>query len=160
MAFWPVTIRARGLHAPEHDSTSPLLGAYDSSKSGLEGMSDALRRELLLFGIDLVIMEPGPVNTAMYDKGEKEDLSEFKETEYREAVQNFQKVAATEARNNGLSPERLGEAVHLAFTTAKPKTRYAFVPQRFKNWTLPRLLPEFWYWVRDLSRQERRLSET
>jgi NAD(P)-dependent dehydrogenase (short-subunit alcohol dehydrogenase family) len=121
--------------------TIPLLGAYSSSKSGLEGMSDALRRELMLFGIDVVIIEPGTVNTAMYDKGEKEDLTEFKQTEYWEAVENFQKYIVTEARTNGLPPERLGEAVHVALTTAKPKTRYTVVPQRFKNWTLPRLLP-------------------
>src|SRR5580700_9304686 len=50
----------------------PLLGAYSASKSGLEGMSDVLRLELMLFGIDLVMIEPGFVNTAMYDKGEKE----------------------------------------------------------------------------------------
>jgi short-subunit dehydrogenase len=119
----------------------PLLGAYSASKFGLEGMSDALRRELMLFGIDVVIIEPGTVNTAMYDKGEKEDLSEFKQTEYWEAVQKFQKFIVTEARTNGLAPERLGEAVHMALTTAKPKARYAVIPQRFKNWTLPRLLP-------------------
>jgi short-subunit dehydrogenase len=104
-------------------------------------MSDALRRELMLFGIDVVIVEPGTVNTAMYDKGEKEDLSEFKQTEYWEAVQNFQKFIVTEARTNGLSRERLGETVHVALSTAKPKARYAVIPQRFKNWTLPRLLP-------------------
>jgi NAD(P)-dependent dehydrogenase (short-subunit alcohol dehydrogenase family) len=119
----------------------PLIGGYSSSKAGLEGMSDALRQELILFGIDVVIIEPGTVNTAMYDKGEKEDLSEFKPTEYWEAVQNFQKYIVTEARTNGLTPGRLGEAVHVALTTAKPKARYAVVPQRFKNWTLPRLLP-------------------
>jgi NAD(P)-dependent dehydrogenase (short-subunit alcohol dehydrogenase family) len=119
----------------------PLLGAYSSSKCGLEGMSDALRRELMLFGIDLVIIEPGTVNTEMYDKGGKEDLSEFKQSEYWEAVQKFQKYILTEARTNGLSPERLGEAVHVALSTAKPKARYAVIPQRFKNWTLPRLLP-------------------
>ena len=119
----------------------PLIGAYSSSKCGLEGMSDALRQELILFGIDLVIIEPGTVNTAMYDKGEREDLSEFKETEYWEAVQNFQKWIVNEARTNGLSPERLGEAVHLALRTAKPKARYAVIPHRFKNWTLLRLLP-------------------
>ena len=119
----------------------PLLGAYSASKFGLEGMSDALRRELMLFGLDVVIIEPGTVNMAMYDKGEKEDLSEFKQTEYWEAVQNFQKFIVTEARTNGLSPERLGEAVHVALSTAKPKARYAVIPQRFKNWTVPRLLP-------------------
>jgi NAD(P)-dependent dehydrogenase (short-subunit alcohol dehydrogenase family) len=53
----------------------PLIGAYSSSK-GLEGMSDALRQELMLFGIDVVIVGPGTVNTAMYDKGEKEGMSE------------------------------------------------------------------------------------
>src|SRR6202051_3482234 len=119
----------------------PLIGAYSSSKAGLEGMSDALRQELMLFGIDVVIIEPGTVNTAMYDKGEKEDMSEFKPTEYWEAVQNFQQWIVNEARTNGLPPEGLGEAVHLALSTAKPKARYAVVPQRFKNWTLPRLLP-------------------
>src|SRR6202789_1773877 len=113
----------------------PLIGAYSASKCGLEGMSDALRIELMLFGIDLVLIEPGTVNTAMYDKGEKEDLSEFKQTEYWEAVQKFQKWIVNEARTNGLPPERLGEAVHLALsTTAKPKARYAVIPQRFKNW--------------------------
>ena len=119
----------------------PLLGAYSASKFGLEGMSDALRRELMLFGIDVVIIEPGTVNTAMYDKGEKEDLSEFRHTEYWAAVQKFQKWIVNEARTNGLPPERLGEAVHIALTTAKPKARYAVIPQRFKNWTLPGLLP-------------------
>ena len=118
----------------------PLLGAYSASKSGLEGMSDVLRLELILFGIDLVMIEPGFVNTTMYDKGEKEDLSEFKATEYWNAVQNFQKFIVAEGRK-GFSPERLGEAVHLALSTAKPKARYAVIKQRFKNWTLPRLLP-------------------
>jgi NAD(P)-dependent dehydrogenase (short-subunit alcohol dehydrogenase family) len=118
----------------------PLLGAYSASKYGLEGMSDVLRLELMLFGIDLVMIEPGFVNTAMYDKGENEDLSEFRPTEYWNAMQNFQKYVITEGRK-GFSPERLGEAVHLALSTAKPKARYAVIKQRFKNWTLPRLLP-------------------
>lgn len=118
----------------------PLLGAYAASKWGLEGMSEALRRELILFGIDLVILEPGAVNTALYDKGEKEDLSEFKPTPYWEAIENFQKYVVREGRK-GLPPARIAKAVYVALTTATPKTRYAVVPQRFKNWTLPRLLP-------------------
>jgi hypothetical protein len=47
----------------------------------------------------------------------------------------------TAATSNGLSPERLGEAVYLALSAAKPRARFAVVPQRFKNWTLPRFLP-------------------
>jgi NAD(P)-dependent dehydrogenase (short-subunit alcohol dehydrogenase family) len=118
----------------------PFLGAYAASKWGLEGMSEALRRELKLFGIDLVIIEPGTVNTAMYDKGEIEDLSEFKTTPYWGAIENFRKYIVAEGRK-GLPPERLASAVYAALTAAKPKARYAVVPQRLKNWTLPRLLP-------------------
>ena len=76
----------------------PFLGAYAASKWGLEGMSEALRRELKLFGIDLVIIEPGAVNTAMYDKGETEDLSEFKATPYWAAIENFRKYIVAEGR--------------------------------------------------------------
>ncbi len=90
----------------------PLLGAYSASKFGLEGMSDALRRELMLFGINVVIIEPGTVNTAMYDKGEKEDLSEFKPTEYRGAVQNSR---------NSPSPKHVLTAYPLS-VWAKPST--------------------------------------
>jgi hypothetical protein len=87
-----------------------------------------------------VVPQPIPVETPVTTTS-LQDLSEFKQTEYWEAVQNFQKFIVTEARTNGLSSERLGEAVHVALSTAKPKARYAVIPQRFKNWTLPRLLP-------------------
>lgn len=119
----------------------PFLGAYAASKWGLEGMSEALRRELKLFGVDLVIIEPGAVNTAMYDKGEAEDLSEFKTTPYWEAIESFRKYVVAEGRK-GLPPGRVASAVYIAMTAAKPKTRYAVVPQHLKNWTLPRLLPD------------------
>jgi NAD(P)-dependent dehydrogenase (short-subunit alcohol dehydrogenase family) len=60
---------------------------------------------------------------------------------HQAALQNFQKWIVNEARTNGQSPERLGEAVHVALSTAKPTARYAVIPHRFKNWTLIRLLP-------------------
>jgi len=116
--------RATRTHTPRGAKVAiPLIGAYSSFKAGLEGTSDALREELMLFSIDVVIIEPGTVNTAMYDKGEQEDLSEFKQTEYWDAVQKLQKFIVNEANTNGLSPERLGEAVHVALSTAKPKVR-------------------------------------
>jgi hypothetical protein len=42
----------------------------------------------------------------------------------------------------GLKPECVGETVHIALTARRPKTSYAVIPQRFKNWTLPLLLPK------------------
>lgn len=118
----------------------PFLGAYAASKWALEGMSEALRCELKLFGIELIIIEPGFVNTALYDKGEQEDLSEFRQTPYWQAMENFQKYVVSEGRK-GLPPARLAEAIYVALTVAAPKARYTVVSHRFKNWTLPRLLP-------------------
>jgi NAD(P)-dependent dehydrogenase (short-subunit alcohol dehydrogenase family) len=129
-----VNISSSGARVP-----IPLIGAYSSSKCGLEGMADALRIELMLFGIDVVIIEPGTVNTAMYDKGEKEDLSEFKPTAYWEAVQKFRKWIVTEARTNGLPPERLGEAVHVALSTANRRR----VTRSFRSDSRTGLCPDF-----------------
>ena len=119
----------------------PFLGAYVASKFGLEGMSETLRRELMLYGIDVIVVGPGSVVTAIWDKGEAEDMTAYEKTEYKEIMEQFRKYAVAEGRK-GLTPERLGQAVYRALTTARPRARYAVVPQRFKNWTLPRLLPK------------------
>jgi short-subunit dehydrogenase len=48
----------------------PFAGAYAASKFGLEGYSDSLRRELMLFGIKVILIEPGSVATPIWDKNE------------------------------------------------------------------------------------------
>jgi len=119
----------------------PFLGAYVASKHGLEGMSETLRRELMIHRIDVIVIAPGSVLTAIWDKAEAEDLSPYAKTGYRASIDRFRSYFIREGRK-GLRPERLGEAVHLALTARRPRTRYAVVPQRFKNWTLPQLLPK------------------
>lgn len=119
----------------------PFLGAYAASKLALEGMSETLRRELMLYGIDDIIVEPGSVVSAIWDKAEAVDMSAYAKTDYIDIMERFRTYIIGEGRK-GLTPERLGNAVHLALTTPRPRTRYAVVPQRFKNWTLPRLLPK------------------
>jgi len=119
----------------------PFLGAYVASKHGLEGVSDVLRRELLLFGIDVIVVGPGSVVTAMWDKGEAVDISIYDGTPYRDVLERFRKFSIEEGRR-GLAAEVLGEVVYRALTVRRPKVRYAVVPQKLKNWILPRLLPK------------------
>ncbi len=119
----------------------PFLGAYVASKHALDGMSESLRREMMIHGIDVIVIAPGSVVTAIWDKAEAEDMSPYLSTEYGPSLERFRKFALEDGRK-GLTPERLGEAVHLALTARQPKPYYAVVPQRFKNLTLPTLLPK------------------
>ncbi len=119
---------------------TPFLGAYVASKHALEGLSETLRRELMLYGIDVIVIAPGAVVTAIGTKGEAEDLSAFLATEYGPALKGFRDYFM-EVLKKGLPARRLGEFTYQVLTAKNPKTRYAIVPQRFTNWTLPRLMP-------------------
>jgi NAD(P)-dependent dehydrogenase (short-subunit alcohol dehydrogenase family) len=118
----------------------PFVGAYVASKYALEGMSEALRRELMLYGIDVILVEPGAVVTPIWGKVDELELSRFDSTDYGPIIKGFLAFFAEEGKK-GLAAEEIGQVVYRALTVNKPKVRYAVVPQRFKNWTLPMLLP-------------------
>lgn len=119
----------------------PFLGDYAMSKHALEAYTDALRRELMLYGIDVIAIGPGAVVTPIWDKAEQADIGPYAKTDYGPIVKKFRDFFIEDGRK-GLKPEVIGEAVYTAFTAAKPKVRYAVVPQRLKNWTIPMLLPK------------------
>ena len=121
----------------------PFLGAYAASKHGLEGMSESLRRELMIYGIDVVIIAPGSVVTRTWDKAEAADVALYATTPYAVPLKKFTDYMVVEGRK-GYKPERVGEVVLAALTAARPRIRYEVIPQKFKNWTLPNLLPRRW----------------
>jgi short-subunit dehydrogenase len=106
-------------------------------------MSESLRRELLLYGIDVIVIGPGSVVTPIWDKAEAEDFSVYQSTDDRQIIDRFSKYFIAEGRK-GFPPERIGAAVSVAPTATRPKVRYAVVPQQLVNWTMPRLLPRRW----------------
>ena len=118
----------------------PFVGAYIASKHAVEGLSLSLRHELLLYGIDVIVIGPGAVATSIWDKAEQDDYTRFAATPYGPSVEKFAKLFIEDGRK-GLAPEQLGQAIHTALTARNPKPRYAVVPQPLKNWILPRLLP-------------------
>ena len=101
-----------------------------ASKHALEGFSESLRRELMLHGIDVIIIGPGSVATPIWDKAEKIDLSIYADTEYAEAIRRIYKYMIKDGRN-GYPPEKVGEVVWHALTTPRPQVRYAVVPGNF-----------------------------
>lgn len=119
---------------------APFVGPYIASKFAVEGMSESLRRELLLFGIDVIIVGPGAVSTPIWDKAGEADISGYSRSPYAQILKNFQAYFIKSGRE-GLPPERIGMTVLKALTTAHPRIRYAVVPKPLMNWYLPRLLP-------------------
>jgi len=119
---------------------SPFLGFYSASKFGLEGLSESLRRELILFGIDVIIIGPGAIVTPIWQKSEAGIAERFRQTPYAEALEKFERYSLKEGAS-GYPPEMIGNAVWRALTISRPKIRYAIVPNRLTNWIIPRLMP-------------------
>ena len=118
----------------------PFMGAYSASKHGLEGLSESLRRELLIYGIDVITVIPGPVKTAIWDKAEALDFSTYKTTPYGSLMEAFRTFMVREGRS-GLEPKQIGSIVFAALTQKHPRAVYIVVPKKFMNWTLPTMLP-------------------
>jgi NAD(P)-dependent dehydrogenase (short-subunit alcohol dehydrogenase family) len=119
----------------------PFLGAYSASKHGLEGFSESLRRELMLYGIDVIIVGPGSVATPIWDKAEQLDTSAYDKTDYVEAALRVQRYMIQDGRN-GYPPEKVGEVVLHTLTTPKPRVRYSVIPGSSFQRIIQMLLPK------------------
>lgn len=122
---------------------SPFLSGYCSAKHGLEGLSESLRRELFMYGIDVVIVGPGAVKTPIWDKAEAMDTSAYAATDYGPAMEKLSAFMARGAKD-GLQVERVGELVHRVLTERRPRVRYALAPDLLFDWIVPRMLPRRW----------------
>jgi NAD(P)-dependent dehydrogenase (short-subunit alcohol dehydrogenase family) len=111
----------------------PFVGPYNTSKFALEGLSESLRRELMLYGVDVIIIAPGAIATPIWDKADALDVSAYEKTPYGPSV-NKVKGYMIEMGRKGLKPEKIGETVHTALTAVKPKTRYIVTPDPLQNW--------------------------
>ncbi|WP_423995586.1 SDR family NAD(P)-dependent oxidoreductase [Halorubrum trapanicum] len=133
----------------------PYHGAYSAAKAGLDGYVDALRREVGPHGVDVALVEPGPVPTGFNERaaaavvsadGEDasgageggEDASD--ESPYADAYREFEgySPAATDV-------ETVVERVVTATTADRPRTRYRV--SRRARWLprLARVLPDRLY---------------
>ncbi|HLZ84962.1 MAG TPA: SDR family NAD(P)-dependent oxidoreductase [Caulobacteraceae bacterium] len=118
----------------------PFLGAYAAAKHGVEGFSESLRRELQLIGIDVIIVGPGAVATAIWDKAEALSLDHLAGTIWDRPARAFADYMIVNGRK-GLTPEQVGEVIATALTARRPRTRYAVLRGEFMNSTLPSMLP-------------------
>jgi NAD(P)-dependent dehydrogenase (short-subunit alcohol dehydrogenase family) len=117
---------------------NPFVAPYNASKFAIEGLSESLRREMLLWGIDVIIIGPGAVSTPIWSKAEQIDTSPFRDTPYAQPLDRL-RAYMLKLGENGLPPERVGEVVLQALTAAKPKVRYAITPEPMRDWIMRNL---------------------
>jgi short-subunit dehydrogenase len=103
-------------------------------------MSESLRRELMLFGIDVIVIGPGPIKTQIWAKGEKADLGRFANTPYFEPIKNMRGMMQA-AGASGLPAEDVAQLVLHALTARKPWVRYTITPGQGSRWLMS-LLPK------------------
>lgn len=119
---------------------TPFLASYCASKHAIEGFSESLRREMSIYGIKVILIGPGSIKTPIWEKGFEKIKSLYNNTIYKNSFQKFISFAMSE-KDNALSPEDVVSDILDASFSLRPKIRYAPVPRKLMNWTLPRLLP-------------------
>lgn len=120
---------------------SPFMSPYAMSKHALEALSDSLRRELIIHGVDVIAIGPGAIRTPIWAKADELDVDRYKNTEYFDDLLRL-KNAMLQFGDSGLEAEDVGALALHILTTAKPKTRYAILKNKFAMWTLPNLMPK------------------
>jgi short-subunit dehydrogenase len=105
---------------------TPLGSWYHATKHALEGWSDCLRLELKPFKIDVVIVEPGVIETEFGDVMVKPLLERSGDSAYRKLAQAVAETTRNSYENGNSSPASvIVDVISRAIRSERPKTRYA-----------------------------------
>jgi len=106
----------------------PFGGPYHASKFATEAIGDVFRQELRPWGLKVSIIEPGSIDTPIWERGQRRgDEIEAKAPKtnqlYGAALDKFRKVIEDTAER-GIPPEKVAKAVSHALESPRPKSRY------------------------------------
>jgi NAD(P)-dependent dehydrogenase (short-subunit alcohol dehydrogenase family) len=150
-ALLPLLRRARGrivnMSSIGGRVANAFLGPYQSSKFAIEALTDALRKELRPWGIHVVAIEPGSIDTRMWSKGidsgreTVESLPPDGRELYGDQLQAVLAMAQKVAER-AIPPDRVAKVVERALTARRPRTRYLVGPDARVQLAIGKLLPD------------------
>ena len=111
---------------------TPFNGAYCVSKHAMESLAEIYRRELMMYDIDVVTIQPGPIESKLWKKNINQ-YPEFDGTDYEKLLDRSNKVMKA-AKRNALPAEVISKLIYKILTR---KTKLHFIVN--KNW-LPTVL--------------------
>jgi len=114
----------------------PFMSPYCASKSALNAFSDSLRREMLVYGIDVITIAPGPIKTPIWAKSAKAPEGVMKSV-YGPALKKFLEQMKL-GEDKGMEANELAEEIYKVYRSNKPKVKYVFMNRKFTNFTIPK----------------------
>lgn len=108
---------------------SPFFSAYNASKFGLEGLADALRREIKPWKMNVVVIEPGSIATEIWERGTAEfdraeaELGPEAKRLYGKQLKAMRDVMADTAER-GIEPVEVAKVIEKAIRSDSPNSRY------------------------------------
>ncbi len=109
--------------------SNPFLGPYAGSKFALEAISDALRMELSIHDIEVILIEPGPISTPIWDKS-IDSQDKYLDTEYAPYIHSVNRMIS-KLKKIAIPPERVADTIFRAWEKRKASTRYIVARQRW-----------------------------
>ena len=109
--------------------TFPGGGFYHATKHAVEALSDALRFEVKPFGVDVVVIEPGPIKTKFGDTAisaihsVEQDGSPYAALN-KKVADNIEDAYEGSMAKMAAGPEAVGRVIEKALNANKPRTRY------------------------------------
>jgi NAD(P)-dependent dehydrogenase (short-subunit alcohol dehydrogenase family) len=106
----------------------PFAGAYHAAKFATEAIGDVFRQELRPWGLKVAIVEPGSIDTPIWERGQRkgeeiEAKSPQTKLLYGNAIDKFRKLIEDTAER-GIPPEKVAKAISHALESSRPKSRY------------------------------------
>jgi NAD(P)-dependent dehydrogenase (short-subunit alcohol dehydrogenase family) len=150
-AFLPAIRRARGrvvnMTSVGGRIVNPFMGPYHASKWGLEAISDAQRKELRPWGIRVVAIEPGTIDTEIWRKGTdqaNEVIEGMPDEGRRLYAESLPKALAMAERlsKRAIPADRVAKVVERALTARRPRARYVVGADARLLITLRQVLPD------------------